>query len=140
MKDEGLLKISDCKSLSTYELCLLGKMTKSSFTEKDEKAKDVLSLIHTDMCGPMNVSSKDGYNYFIMFTDDFSRYGYVFLMRHKFESFEMFKRYCYEIEKQTSKVIKTLRSDQGGEYLFNEFLTYLKENGILSHWISHGTL
>ena len=68
-------------------------MTKSPFTEKGERAKDVLGLIHIDMCGPMNVSARGGYSYFITFTDDLSRYGYVFLMRHKSESFEMFKRY-----------------------------------------------
>ena len=32
-----------------------------------------------------------------------------------------------------------LRSDRGGEYLFNEFLTYLGENGILSQWTPLGT-
>jgi hypothetical protein len=31
--------------------------------------------------------------YFIIFTDDFSRYGYVYLMRHKSESFEKFKEF-----------------------------------------------
>ena len=53
-------------------------------------------------------------------------------MKHKSDSFEMFKRFRSEVEKQTGKSIKTLRSDRGGEYLSSEFLTYLGENGILS--------
>ena len=60
-------------------------------------------------------------------------------MRHKYESYEMFKRYRNEVEKQTGKSIKILRSDRGGEYLSSEFLTYLGENGILSQWTPPGT-
>ena len=36
---------------------------------------------------------------FITFTDDLSRYGYVYLMKHKSESFEIFKWFCNEVEK-----------------------------------------
>ena len=61
-------------------------------------------------------------------------------MRHKSESFEIFKLFCNEVEKQTEKSIKTLRSDRGGEYLSSEFLTYLGENGILSQWTPPDTL
>lgn len=50
----------------------------------------------------------------------------------------MFKLYRNEVEKQTGKSIKTLRSDRGGEYLSGEFLIYLEENGILSQWTPPG--
>jgi len=95
----GILEISDYESLPTYESCLLGKMTKSSFKGKGDRASDILGLVHTDVCGPMSTSAKNGYHYFITFTDDLSRYGYVYLMRHKSESFEMFKRFRNEVEK-----------------------------------------
>ena len=87
----------------------------------------------------MNTSARDGYYYFIIFTDDLSKYGYVYLMTRKSESFEMFKQFCNKVEKQTEKSIKTFRSDRGGEYLSSEFLTYLEENEILSQWTSPGT-
>ena len=69
LAQEGILNINDCESLPTYESCLLGKMTKSPFTEKDARANEVLCLIYTDICGPMNISVRGGYSYFIMFTD-----------------------------------------------------------------------
>ena len=53
----------------------------------------------------------------LLFTDDFSRYGYVYPMKHKSESFEKFKVFKNEVQNQLSKNIKTLRSDRGGEYL-----------------------
>ena len=136
---EGILNDIDYESIKTCESYLLGKMTKSPFTGKGERAKEILGLIHTDVCGPMNTAAIGGFSYFITFIDDHSRFGYVFLMRHKSESFEMFKRYRSEVEKQTEKDIKILRSDRRGEYLSSEFLAYLEENGILSQWTPPGT-
>ena len=74
-------------------------MTKLSFTEKGEWASKALGLIHSDVCGPMNISFRGGYSYFITFTDDLSRYRYVYLIKHKSESFEMFKQFYNEVEK-----------------------------------------
>ena len=55
---ERVLEIDDCDSLPTYESYLLSEMTKSPFKRKDEGANDVLSLIHTDVCRPMNISAR----------------------------------------------------------------------------------
>ena len=77
---EEILNKDNYESLPTCEFCLLEKMTKSPFTEKDERASDVLALIHTDVCGPMSICARGGYSYFITFIDDLSRYGYVYLM------------------------------------------------------------
>ena len=85
------------------------------------------------MC-PVTTEARGGYSYFITFTDDLSRFGYVYLMKYKSEVFDKFKEYQSMIEKQTEKSIKILRSDRG-EYLSNEFLDHLKKNEILSEWI-----
>jgi hypothetical protein len=68
----------------------------------------LLELIHTDVCGPMSMIAKGGFQYFITFTDDFSRYGYVYLMKHKSESLEKFKEFQNEVEYQHGKKIKAL--------------------------------
>ncbi|KAL0439510.1 UNVERIFIED_CONTAM: hypothetical protein Slati_2434000 [Sesamum latifolium] len=60
-------------------------------------------------------------------------------MRYKSEAFGRFKEYRLEVENQTNRKIKTLRSDRGCEYLSGEFIDYLKENGILSKWTPPGT-
>ena len=66
------------------------------------------------------------------FIDDFSRYGYVYLMRYKSETFERFKDFKNEVENQLDKRIKAIRSDRGGEYLSQEFDDYLRDCGIVS--------
>jgi transposase InsO family protein len=107
-------------------------MTKVPFSKKGERTSDLLTLIHIDVCGPMSTCTRNGDRYFITFTDDYSRYGYVYLMRHKSESFEKFKEFKTEVENQLNKSIKVLRSDRGGEYLSYEFIMYLKKYGIVS--------
>ena len=117
LHSSGILESFDYESYDKCESCLLGKMTKSPFTGSSERASDLLGIIHTDVCGPMSTSARGGFSYFITFTDDYSRYGYVYLMRHKHECFEKFKEFQNEVENQLGKKIKILRSDRGGEYL-----------------------
>ena len=72
-----------------------------------------MELIHSDVCGPIRTMARGGFYYFITFTDDFSRFGYMYLLKNKSKSFEKFKEYKAEVEKQLGKSIKTLRSDRG---------------------------
>ncbi|KAK8685887.1 hypothetical protein V6N13_124919 [Hibiscus sabdariffa] len=114
-------------------------MTKAPFSGKGERASDLLGLIHSDVCGPMNTLARGGFQYFITFTDDFSRYGYIYLMRHKSEALERFKEFKNEVQNQHGKSIKALRSDRGGEYLSQDFDELLKECGIVSQLTPPGT-
>jgi hypothetical protein len=54
---------------------------------------ELLELVHIDVCGPMSYKARGCFQYFNTFTNDFSRYGYIYLMRHKSESFEKFKEF-----------------------------------------------
>ena len=103
---DGLLDSFDFESFDTCESCLLGKMTKSPFTHKGERAKELLGLIHTNVCEPFSTSTRRGYLYFITFTDDFSRYGFVYLMRHKSESFEKFKESKTNYKINLARILK----------------------------------
>ncbi|GJZ79023.1 retrotransposon protein, putative, ty1-copia subclass [Tanacetum coccineum] len=80
LQKDGVLESFDFKSDDVFGSCLLGKMTKSPFT--------------------------DGNRYYVTFTDDFSRYGYVYLIKHKSDTFEVFKRYENEVENQLGRKIK----------------------------------
>ena len=69
----------------------------------------------------------------IYFVPELSKLS-VYLIKYKSEAFEKFKEFKNEVENQTGKSIKTLRSDRGREYLSTVFTQYLKDNGILSQW------
>ena len=114
------------------ESCLLGKMTKSPFKSTCERGEGLLDLIHTNVYGPFRSTTKDGNRFYVTFTDDYSRYRYIYLIKQKSETFEKFKEFKNEVENQLGRKIKMLRSDRGGEYLSLEFDDYLKECGIVS--------
>src|SRR3954466_15232400 len=139
LHSDGLLESLDFESLDRCEACLMGKMTKTPFTSVMERATEFLEIIHTDVCGPMSIASRGGYLYVLTFTDDLSRYGYIYFMKHKSETFEKFKEFQSEVENQHNKKIKFLRSDRGGEYLSYEFGEHLKKCGILSQLTMPGT-
>ena len=94
--------------MPTCELCLKGKMTKRSFPSKGHQANDLFELVHSNVCGPFNVQAQGVREYFVTFIDDFSRYGYAYLIHRKFETFEEFKEFRAETEKQLGKPIKAL--------------------------------
>ena len=74
---DGLLEPLDFDEFPVCESCLEGNMTKRPFNAKGRRAQELLELVHTDVCGPMSTQAKGAYEYFITFTDDYSRYGCV---------------------------------------------------------------
>ncbi|KAL0533177.1 hypothetical protein IC582_030392 [Cucumis melo] len=128
----GLLSQLEDNSLPPCDSCLEGKITKRYFTRKGLRAKTPLELVHLDLCGPMNVKVRGGYEYFISLIDDYSRYEHVYLIQNKSDSFEKFKEYKAIVENESGKTIKTFRSDRSGEYMDLRFQDYLIEHGIQS--------
>ena len=97
--NDELLKELKVILLPTCESCLKGKMTKRSFPLKGHQTNDLLEPVHSDVCGPFNVQTRGGHEYFVTFIDDCSRYGYTYLMHRKSETFEKFKEFQVETEK-----------------------------------------
>ena len=90
---DGLLESLDYESVGACEPCLMGKMTKTPFSGTMEQATYLLEIIHTDVCGLMNIEARDRYHYFLIFTDDLSRYEYIYLMKHKSETLKSSKNF-----------------------------------------------
>ena len=93
-------------------------------------ASKVLELIHTDICGPFDPTIF-GERYYITFTDDYSRYLTVYLLKSKDESIKMFEIYkkMAEILHNGKKIIK-IHSDRGGEYTSNNWKEFCTKEGI----------
>jgi len=109
----------------------MGKNTRKPFTSSDTRSKEILDLIHSDVCGPMSNKSLGGHQYYVTFIDDHSRKTWLdYLLKTKDEVFEKFKEFRSEVENLIEKKIKTLRSDNGGEYTSKELITHCKEAGI----------
>ena len=105
---DGILDNLVLEPMPVCESCIEGKMTKRPFPLKGSRSNDLLELVYTDVYSPINIRAYGGYEYFITFTDDHSRYRYVYLMHLKSNSFEKFKEYRTEVEKQLGKPIKAI--------------------------------
>ncbi|KAL0345894.1 UNVERIFIED_CONTAM: hypothetical protein Sradi_4420700 [Sesamum radiatum] len=118
--DSKNLEIDNLDHLPTCESCLKGNDQEAlCWTKRDSQR--FIGLGPYRCFGPLSIPTRGGFSYFITFTDDRSLYGYVYLMRYKSEAFGRFKEYRLEVENQTSRKIKALRSDRGGKYLSGEF-------------------
>ena len=100
IKLEKLGILSHLESLSNplCEACIQDKMTQSPFVGQMARAKEILEIIHSDICRPFNQMAPVGFYYFITFIDDLSRYGHLYLMKYKSESFEKFKEFKVQVE------------------------------------------
>jgi transposase InsO family protein len=78
----------------------------------------------------MPVKSLGGSLYYVTFIDDFSRKTWLYLLKTKDEVFSKFQEFKAEVENLTDKKIKTIRSDNGGEYTSKELVSFCKEAGI----------
>nr|GFA49840.1 zinc finger, CCHC-type [Tanacetum cinerariifolium] len=108
LQHDGFLNSTDLRAFKKYVSCMSRKMARKPYAYQVERDKDLLGLIHTDVCGPFKIMSRQGASYFVTFTDDFSHYGYVYLLKHKHEVFETFKVFQKEAENQLGKTIKSL--------------------------------
>ncbi|KAL5842405.1 hypothetical protein ACOSQ3_013008 [Xanthoceras sorbifolium] len=109
--------------------CLVGKQNRVAFkSSPPSRKKNILDLIHSDLCGPMP-KSLGGAQYFVTFIDDHSRKTWVYSLKTKDQVLGVFKQFHASVERQTGKKLKCIRTDNGGEYI-GPFHAYCIEHGI----------
>ncbi|KAK4385200.1 Retrovirus-related Pol polyprotein from transposon TNT 1-94 [Sesamum angolense] len=125
--------VKSCK-LDFCKFCVLGKQTKVSFTIGKHKTEGILDYVHSDVWGPTREQSLGGSLYYTTFINDFSRKVWVYVLKQKSEVFAKFKLWKAEVENQTGRKIKYLRSDNGTEYTDSQFQKFCEEHGIHRHF------
>ncbi|XP_046814136.1 uncharacterized protein LOC124422138 [Vespa crabro] len=93
--------------------CIKGKIAKKSFPKEGKRAKEILEVIHSDLCGPMESASIGGARYFITLIDDFSRKVFIYFLTEKGQARDVIVNFRMFVEKQTTKEIKSIRIDNG---------------------------
>lgn len=117
---------------SHCEPCIVGKHHRSPFPKSaSNRTTTPLALVHSDLHGPINTQSRSGFRYWVTFIDDATRYRLVYFLKKKSDTFEAFKIFHAQAEKQTGHKLKIFRDDKGGEYMSTAFDIYLKQHGIV---------
>jgi transposase InsO family protein len=107
--------------------CSLGKNVKGSFLSSDNISKGILDLIHSDVCGPMTVSSLNEYLYYVFIIDDHSQKTWIYFLNTKDGVLARFQEFKAQVENLTRRRIKVLRSNNGGEYTSRDFSDFCIE-------------
>ena len=127
---DGMNSVNDEKS-SVCEACIMGKQHCCPHPRGHaERSTQPFEVVHSDVCGPMSVSSFGGSCFYVTFIDDYTRYNCVYFMKNKSEVLEKLKEFHNFATNLAGNRIKVLRSDNGGEYCSRNFDEYLKQKGI----------
>jgi transposase InsO family protein len=112
------------------DACEYGKHTRSIYVSRGLRSISPFMLIHSDVWACL-VISISGMKYFVTLIDCYSRITWIYLMKQKNEVLKCFQDFCSLVENQYDARVKLLRTDNGTEYVNNEFQNYLSAQGIL---------
>lgn len=115
---------------SVCEPCALGKQHRLPFKTSTSKSNRPLALIHTDVCGPLSVTSRGGSNYFVTILDDYSKLSIVTPMARKSDTPTAIKECVTWLENQTGQTVQRIRCDNGSEYINANLSSFCKTKGI----------
>ena len=107
----GLPKVNFSKGF--YQGCILGKHLEHKFERAShERTSAPLELIHSDVAGPFPHISMSQAKYALTFIYEFSRFCWVYFLKHKYEVFDLFKVFKALVENQSGRKLKILRSEK----------------------------
>jgi transposase InsO family protein len=106
------------------KVVLLAKNVQGSFTSSDNRSKEILDLIHSNVCGPMTVASLNGYLYYVLFIDDHSRKTWIYFLKNKDGVLAKFQEFKAQVENLAERKIKVLRPNKGEEYTSKDFSNF----------------
>jgi transposase InsO family protein len=118
----------DCMS------CQFGKQTKLSFNNNDSFSSAPFDLVHSDVWCLAPFTTEGGSRYFVIFVDDYSRFTWIYMLKHRSDLVPIFQTFHKMIQTQFSRTIKVFQSDNAQEYHDKSFLSILDSNGTLPHY------
>lgn len=116
------------KSTLRCDVCTQGKFTQSRSREPDARATAALQLVHTDLAGPIDPESRDGYRWAVSFTDDYSSAVFVYFLRNKSDTVQATEKFLADMSPYGK--VKRIRSDNGTEFMGKDYQALLNKNGI----------
>ena len=108
MKVESTGKPFDC------EPCILSKQNEVRYHEPRKRADKSLSLVHTDLAGPMRTVGKGNFRYVIMFTDDCTGCHFAYLLKGKDDATTALEQFLADVSQ--CGTVECIRSANGTEF------------------------
>ncbi|KAL1195981.1 Retrovirus-related Pol polyprotein from transposon RE2 [Cardamine amara subsp. amara] len=112
------------------EACQLGKSSRLSFSASSFSASKPLERIHCDLWGPAPIVSVQGFRYYVILIDNFSRFSWFYPLKNKSDFSSIFIMFQKLVEAQFKIKIGIFQCDGGGEVTSKRFLQHLEDSGI----------
>ena len=110
--------------------CMKANQKTQPSTQPQQRAKEVAELIHIDVVGPITPKGFKGSLWYVVFTDDYTRWRYVCNMKTKGQAQDEVKRFINMVYTQMDRTIKRVRIDNGTEFGGGPFIEWLRGHGI----------
>ena len=123
--------ISHSSSNEPCSACLCNKTHKLPFATSTVSSSKPLEVIYSDVWSSP-ILSKDGFKYYVLFVDHFTKYMWLYPLKQKSDVHAVFVRFKTLVEKFFKTPIISLYSDNGGEYI-------ALRHTLAQHGISHFT-
>jgi len=121
----------------TCEICIKAKQTRDPFPLSNNKTSSPFEMVHCDLWGPYRTTSICGSNYFLTLVDNYTRAVWLYLLPSKQTAPMHLKNFISLVERQFSTKIKTIRSDNGTEFVC--LSSFFVDHGIIHETSCVGT-
>jgi len=98
-------------------------------SSKSARATRYLERVHMDVCGPLQMKTYDGCQYFTVFLDEYTKYRWIYVHKDRTTSVDILRRWIQEATRDTEYTVGCLRTDQAGEHLSKQYQQELKKHG-----------
>lgn len=115
ISQNNLPVVRDSSQEFVCDACQKGKSHQLPYPKSSSVSIEPLQLVFSDVWGPA-INSVGNKVYYVSFIDDFSKFTWIYLLKHKSEVFAKFQDFQNLVERLTNRKIKAVQTDWGGEY------------------------
>ena len=94
------------------DACQQAKSHQLPHSRSQNKSSAPLELVFSDVWGPA-LDSVGRKNYYVSFIDDFSKFTWIYLLKHKSEVFQKFQEFQNLVERSLGRKIISMQTDGG---------------------------
>lgn len=133
MAKNGAIMVSKTDNNEEFmcEACQYGKQSRLPFQKSSRMPSEPGDIVYSDVCGPLEHTSVSGAKYFVLFKDGATSYRHIYIIKNKSDVISCFKKYSNIVENMFQHGIKILHTDNGREYVNQDFREYLDKKGIV---------
>jgi len=107
------IPISNKNLFEFYAAYYVGKSHRLPSSSSQTVYSVPLELVYSDLWGPSNVVSTNGFSYYISFVDAFSKFTWIYFLKNKSETFTVFQQFKAMVELQFNTKLKSIQTDWG---------------------------